>query len=64
MSKVNTLSDKQGELDEQALRIDIKNLRNSVNELYNGLSQTQTFKDGDGVTKTMTITNGRITAIS
>lgn len=33
MAKIATLSDKQSELDYQALRIDIKNLRQAVNDL-------------------------------
>ena len=42
-------------------------LNSTIQELVtalSGLTTTQTFKDGSGATKTMTITNGRITDIA
>lgn len=64
MAKINTLTDKLGEFDFKALQIDIQNIKEAINALHGGLTTTQTFKDASGVNKTMTITNGRITAIS
>ena len=42
------------------LNTEIQNIVDSLS----GVTATQTFKDGSGATKTMTITNGRITNIA
>jgi uncharacterized protein YukE len=39
MAKIATISDKQGEMDYQALRIDIKNIRQAINDLNDLLTE-------------------------
>lgn len=63
MAKVNTLSDHDQDVP-RTVQIDVKNLRNSINEVYNGVTTTQVVKDGSGSNITLTIVNGRITDIS
>lgn len=63
----------------QDMKTNIRRLEQDLSNIFNalqgrlrvgenidesGLSTTQTFKDGSGATKTMTIVNGRITAIA